>query len=77
MKRRRRKVRKEFTVLQSITMLSCCQGVLSVAKTVVGKIPLPSSHWHAAQQTIYMNTWLRSLLMTVLHTLSFLSVKLY
>lgn len=58
-------------------MLSCCQGVLSVAKIVVGKIPLPSSRWHAAQQTIYMSTWLMSLLVTDLHTLSSLSVKLY
>lgn len=58
-------------------MLSCCRGVLGVATVVVGKISLPSSHWHTAQQPIYVSTWLISLLVTDLGTPSPLAVKLY
>lgn len=59
-------------------MLSCCcRGVLGVATAVVGKISLPSSRWHAAQQPIYVSTWLISWLVTDLGTPSPLAVKLY
>lgn len=71
------KRRKEVSLLQCLTMLSCCRGVLGVATVVVGKISLPSSHWHTAQQPIYVSTWLISLLVTDLGTPSPLAVKLY
>lgn len=70
-KRRRNKT----TLLESFTMLSCSRGVLGVA--TAGKTSLPSSHWHTAQQPIYVSTWLISLSVTDLGTPSPLAVKLY